>query len=228
MRAPRSLIAAAGISVGQASLMLVLDPGLIAASAAVVAILIVALVLKGSRVAWAVLSIGAVGEVVDPLVSGERYWMVAIGAVALLGLVAPASLHFVFRARRDTGELFKVGAVAWFPALHGVRSWTRGAIARLAGWSEGSELAKPCQRRNYGVLVWRLGIACVFLLLAVGATYNWEHDSAADSSVVHLIAGVTWTCYAIVQIAFLCVLTFAVYRHFVPALNSPGPRRSKP
>ena len=53
------------------------------------------------------------------------------------------------------------------------------------------------ESKTLTVLIWRLGVGCVFLVLLVGATYNWEHGSGQHSAIVAAIAGAAWLCYAV-------------------------------
>jgi amino acid permease len=97
-----------------------------------------------------------------------------------------------------------------------IRISAYGLLATIAEWEiqeSGTNAAR--KQRSYRLLVWRLGVACVLLLVAVGATYDWQQGSGHDSPVVNAIASITWLCYALVQIAFIVVAVIAVCRHFL-------------
>jgi len=68
------------------------------------------------------------------------------------------------------------------------------------------------QPRRYAPLIWRLTACTVILLLAVGATYEWQQELHEENHVVNIIARATWTLYAIAQLALVVLLLIAAFR----------------
>jgi len=217
------LVAVVGI-IGQTLVLFALGPSLVKAASVVVAALFAALMLRGSRLAWGVVLIGAAGQLVSSATLAEGSWALVAGGALVVCLIAPPSVQFVWtqRPHREAGVL----QLTVKGSYERIRALAYGALARVAQWenSASGTDSRPAQR-SYGVLVWRLGVGCVLLLLLVGATYSWQQGSGRDSGIVHAIASVTWTCYALVQLAFIAVVLMAVHQHFTTSRVS---RRTNP
>jgi hypothetical protein len=207
----------AAISVlGEALVLFVLTPGLIEASSIMVSALFVWLLLRGSRFAWTVLLIGVLDQIALAGALDARPWEVAAEAIAAVGLLAPPSFRFVWaqHPRRPSGRL----QTAARRPYKWVRASAYSALCRIAEWEDRG----PGRRRSYGLLLWRLGVACVLLLPAVGLTYGWQQDFDGHNHIINAIAKLTWACYALVQLTFIVFALIAVYRHLADSWTARG------
>jgi hypothetical protein len=203
---PRWLVVAAIGIVAHALGSLVLSPGLLWAGLLAASLLFAYLLLRGSRFGWTVVLLGSSAELVASLASKAQYWNGIVGAALIVCLFAPASRQFVWGRSRPRSPN-RLQPVLEVPLNLAQRlGWL--ALARIAGWSSAQE-----SQRSYARLIWRLGWTCLFLLLLVGATYNWQRGSGRGSAVAETVASVTWTCYACVQILFVVTLICAAYHH---------------
>lgn len=229
-RPPGLLAVVAVVLVGQTLLSFAFGPSITRAAAIAVAVFVALLLLWGSRFAWVVALIGAGGQLVSSAISTDSNWGLAAGGIVVICLLAPPSVRFVWskRPHRQAGRLQR----AVKRPYERVKASAYAILARVAEWENGEFLtAATRKQRSYRLLIWRLGVSCVLLLVLVGATYNWQQGSGRGNSIVNVIASVTWTCYALVQLAFIAVSMIAVYRHLtssrVPPESSKS-ARSKP
>lgn len=213
--------------VGQTLVLFALDPSAVKALSIVVAVFLALLLLRGSRLAWAALLIGAAGHLVSSAISTESYWALAVGGIAVICLLAPSSVRLVWiqRPRRPAGRLRQA-----FERFYGrLNTSAYGMLVRVAGWENGELDTDATQtQRSYRLLIWRLGVSCVLLLVLVGTSESWIEDSEQANSVLTVIADVIWVCYALVQIAFIAVVLLAMYRHFFASHLPSESLRSKP
>jgi hypothetical protein len=219
---PVWLLAAAVVLAGQALALFAADPSMVRAAAVAVAVIVVSCVLIGSRVAWTIALVGALGQAGQ---SAKEPWALAVGVIAAICLLVPASLRFIWRQRSRRG----LGSVVNMQALRdGVKRRSYGLVSRLAQWdAQEPDVDRPRRARRLGVLIWRLGVFSFFLLLLVGATYNWQHGSGEGSTAVDVIASVTWISYAVVQLAFIGVVIVALYQQWLSQRISMWLSRSR-
>jgi hypothetical protein len=205
------LVIGAAVIVGQTLLSFASGPSTIKATSIVVSLFFAALMLRASRFAWVVILTGAAGQMASSVLSTDPHWIsVATGTIAVACLLLPSSVRYV-----------------WSPSSHQRAGWLQRAVkrpslsiknaalrllAQVAQWKDGE--TDPTRKRSYGVLIWRLGIGCVMLLFLFGIAYNWQQGSGHDSSIVDIFVNVTWTCYALTQLAFIGVSAVAIYQHF--------------
>jgi hypothetical protein len=216
----RWLLVAGAMLIAQPLALFAVHPSLVKAAAVAVAALVTSLMLRGSRFAWTVALVGAGGRLISAVVSSGQYWDLASGIIVIC-LLSPPSIRFIWTQRPHRR------VAGWELALkrpyEAVKASAYGALYQVAEWEGGgSETVSSRKRRSYRLLIWRLGVGCVLLLVLVGVTYNWQHDTGGEAPVVRIIASVTWTCYALVQLAFIAVSILALYKHF----TSRGPQSS--
>jgi hypothetical protein len=60
------------------------------------------------------------------------------------------------------------------------------------------------------VLLWRLGIACVFLFGVYAVAYNVQHGDGESSAAVNIVSAGARACYVVVQLIFIGVAIFAL------------------
>lgn len=230
-RSPWWLVVASVALAGQVLTLFVGRPSLVGASAIAVAAALLTLMLSGSRFAWTVVLIGAVGQIVNA-VSSSEYDLVlaALGCLVSICLLVPSSVRFVWResSHRQPGRLRL--AVAGPYARIKVSAY--GAFASLAAWEDGEFRSDSVRkRRSYRMLIWHLGVGCVLLLLLLGVVHSLRPDAGGDSAVINVIARVTWICYALVQLTFIGVVLIAIYQHLFPGHravdhdSSPRPQK---
>jgi len=74
-------------------------------------------------------------------------------------------------------------------------------LAWVAEWEADSRSARASiTARSYRLLIWRLGVSAVLLLILTGAITSWHEGSGQNSVLAAVLAQVTWTSYAIVQL----------------------------
>jgi hypothetical protein len=225
-RNTRWLVVAAMVLVGQTLVLFILGPSFTKAASIAVAVLFASLMWKGSRFAWTVVLIGAVGQFVSSAIETE-YFSLAAGGVVVLCLLAPASVRFVWTRRPNRGGGRPQPTVK--RGYEKVKTLAYGFLSRVAEWENGAlETDATDKQRSYRLLIWRLGVVCLLLLVLVGLTYNWQHGSGRESPVVSVIANLTWTFYALVQLAFIAVTIVAVYQHFASSRIPSKGSRSEP
>lgn len=78
-------------------------PSIVGASGIAVAVGFAWLLLRGSRFAWVVLLVGAVGDIVDSAASMEPDWVLVCGIIMSVGLLMPISVRYVWKDR-TTGK----------------------------------------------------------------------------------------------------------------------------
>ena len=217
---PQWVVCGAAILSGQTLVLFALSPDLIRLGALLVAALVAWLLLRGSRIAWGVALVGAIWQVGNAIISDAHYWEVAIGGIATACLLMPSSIRFVWTDRAPHGGALERPGV--FVKGNGkVAAILYAALAQFAGRDRPDTRPEAGRNaRSYGMLVWRLGVACVLLLVAVGVTYNWQHGSGEGSGIANLVASLTWTCYAVVQVAFIVVGLIAGYQYLSRAGRS--------
>jgi hypothetical protein len=210
---PSWLAIAAVMIVGQTSVLFALDPSLAKAASIAVAMLLVSLIVWGSRFAWVIVLIGAGSQLVSSAISTEDYWTLAASAIVFICLLVPPSVRFVW-TKQPHRSVEGLQVVVKRP-YERLKVSAYGMLAWLAEWENGDPGTNTTHKqRSYRLLIWRLGVACVLLLILVGVTYDWQQGSGHDSLIINVIASVTWTCYAFLQLAFIAISLIALVRHF--------------
>lgn len=226
-RAPGWLMAAAVVLVGQTLVLFAIAPSLTAVSAVVVALVIALWVLRSSRVAWVVALVGAGGQFVGSVIAAGHYWALSVGGVLMICLLAPPSIRYVWsqRLHRQPGKL----QLAAKRIYERIVTSVYGLVGHVPDWENGQfESITTYPQRSYKLLLWRLGIGCVFLFGLYAVAYKWQHGSGDGSSIVNVIASVTRACYVLVQVLFIVVSLVAVWRYLVTSPASPKSAGSKP
>jgi hypothetical protein len=221
-RAPRWLVLAAAVFVVQTLVIFAEQPGVIEISAVAIAMLLGWLLLLGSRTAWVLGVLSAVGRVVDLAASGSSHWGVAVDGLVIICLFVPASIRFVWAERG--GRL----GPRWRLSESRVYGWA-GSSRFVSKWYGnppigGSHHDSEGKRRSYGPLLWRLGVTCVVLLMLGGAAYGWKEGSGRDSDLAQEVSRIIWLANTVAELAFVAVAALAIYRHFtVERQPSKGP-----
>jgi hypothetical protein len=216
VRAPLGLFIAAALIVVQA-LVFCIDEGTVLSFAfLVVAAGLGIAVLRASRFAWGFAIIGAIGQALGVAGQPGVLWERVAGVCVALALIAPGSVRVVWGHRSSAGPRRATFLLQAFERY--VRVGVRG-IYLLAGWHEKSGMGGAETNQAYGVLLWRLGVACVLcfgLVLVIGV---WEEDAGGGNTLLNTIGDITWVGYLLVQASFLAALGVAAYR------SIRGPRR---
>jgi hypothetical protein len=210
------LVAASALLIVEAVVLLATSPGDLTAVSLVVSVLLSALVLRGSRLVWVIIVLAAGSQIVSSVTLKEQYLSLATGAIMAGCLLAPSSVRFVWRQGSPSGGPW---LVVWSLSRK-IAAAGRYGLSHLAGWdSDEANRVSAGKRRSYSLLVWRLGVGSVLLLLLVGGTYEWQQNSGGDSPFINAIARITWTCWAVVQVAFIVSVVIALHHRLVSPSN---------
>lgn len=180
---------------------------LAAVPAVLVAILLGVLVLRQSRVAWTVVLLGALGQLLEALVVRDLDWTISVNLVIAGCLLAPSSCSFVWRSHGR-----KQGSEKWLTGFsQGIQDHSYGALAYFAGWETEIKSNEPWEPGRFRSLLIRLGACTLVLLVLVTITYSWQQ--AQPSRIIDIIANVTWTVYAVFQVALIVTGLFMLVRY---------------
>jgi len=205
---PFHLRVASGALVTGALVQLIRAPNAIGAIAALIAIVFAWLLLRGSRAGWLGTLILCAAQVVGSVLLTEITIALVIGLVVSSCLLVPATFRFIWGdrdPRRSTGSL-------WQNTFEKVGGLGYNLMAFAAGWEQADQMLTK-QRREYGLLAWRLGILAVLFLIPLTASYNWDQASHRHDALKRVIADVVWTCWALIFIAFVAALVMTAYEH---------------
>lgn len=171
-------------------------------------ILLVGLLLWGSRVAWVILFLGALHQIVSSVYSGQ--WRIATGIAIAACLIAPASLRYVWQTPVEQKSGWMGHRI--FELYLKVRNPVYSIARRMAGW-DGDENHEyvPLLQRSYYVGLWRFGISCVVLFALAGAFGLWNESTESSILPVRIIAGFTWICYLVTQLSFILLVVLAMW-----------------
>ncbi len=210
---PRGLAVAASLVVAE-SLVLFISKALTGLNFLQlgVALLLGLFLLRGSRIAWVLTILGSVIQCASLLSESQPWWALCATPILLVALLAPTSTRFVWteESQRPAPPFFS--AVQTFSERIVALSYI--GVARVARWEDdlhGDDLGG--EPRRYGLLIWRLGVAAVFLFLLGGTIGVWQEGSARNSLIVDILASVTWISYFAAQLAFIGALAFAAYSY---------------
>lgn len=199
--------------VGQTLVQFVRTPTAVGALSVGVAVFFASLLSRGSKFAWVVLLVGAIGQFVIAALSTADYGSLAVGSVAAICLLAPPSVRIIWF--QPSHQRVGVLSLPVERSHERVRAWAWGILLRVADWeNEGTAESATHQQRSYRLLLWRLGVGCVLLLVLVGLTETWAQGAESINGIALVVAGVVWVCYAVVQLAFIAAVIVAVYRHY--------------
>lgn len=206
-RLPKWLLIAVILLVTQLLVSVGLDPQPNDLIRVAVGIVLVGLLIWGSRVAWVVLGLGTLYQIGSSLHSAQ--WRLVTGVAIALGLFASSSIRYVWTARAQQKSRW-MGQLTW--GLYARMRTSAYAMAyRLVGWDEAdSDQESPMRQRSYRVGLWRFGIACAVLLFLGGVTVNWQESSGGDSSVLDVAGNIIWICYVFAQLTFIALVMLAV------------------
>lgn len=214
-RLPKWLLIAATLLVAQLLVSVGLDPQSKDLIRAAVGIVLVGLLIWGSRVAWAVVVLGTLYQIGSSLHSAQ--WRLVTGVAIALGLLAPSSMRYIWMAQAQQKSRRMGQSTLGLYAR--IRTWAYAMAYQLVGWEEADgNQENPMPQRSYRVGLWRLGIACVVLLFLGGVTVNWQESSGGDSSVLDVVGNIIWICYVFAQLTFIALVVLAV-RGFITAKN---------
>lgn len=178
-----------------------------------VALLLGLFLLQGSKVAWVVALLGAVVQLAT---ERHPWWALTATAIFIVSLLAPPSARYVWIGALPSRSPRPLGPFSFAPlGLSGkIIALPYIGIARVAQWEDvfQGDAVENAPRR-YGVLIWRLGVALVFLLLFGGMIHVWQEGSGRNHLIVDILASITWTGYVVTQLAFIVALAVAGYSY---------------
>jgi hypothetical protein len=197
---------AAAVLVAQLTVAVGLDPQPRHLSMTAVMIVLVGLLLWGSRVAWVLTFLGVLFQLSSSVYSAQ--WRLITGATVALCLFAPSSMRYVWRTplEQKSGWMGQRAMELYFR----IRAWTHAIIHRLVGWDYG-EIGMPLRQRGYSVGLWRFGLSCLVFAFLGGVTVNWRESSGGDSSFLKIAENVIWICYMFAQLVFVALLVLAAW-----------------
>jgi hypothetical protein len=216
------LIGASAAALARTIVPFISAPSLAGASAIAVAIGFVWLLLRGSRIAWVVVFVGAVGDIV----SAEVVWVFGCGVVMAVGLLMPPSVRYVWNRKHyqqvtcsQLGIVWIRQKVQWIDQK--ARTGAFSGLSRFAGWKSVQLGEQVGRALNYSSLLWRLGIACVVLLLCAGFMDSWQHGAGRDSSLVAVLADLARFSSVLTQVAFIVTAVIALYHRKFSSTPKP-------
>jgi hypothetical protein len=183
----------------------------------VLGILLIGLLIRGSRIAWVAIVLGTLFQIGSSI--HDAQWRLVTGTAIALGLFAPSSMQYVWRARAQQSP-------RWM-GQHALELYTRikaSAYAmayRLVGWEGDNDLERSMRQRSYRVGLWRFGIASLVLLFLGGVTVNWQESTGGDSSILDVVENIIWICYVFVQLTFIALVALAA-REFTSRIRLHG------
>lgn len=209
-RSPLLILGAAALALVESALAFALGPvDLASVGVLVVAFCVVALLLRGSRLAWLFVVFFAVAQLLAPLVMGRPAWVAGLGAVLFALLVNPSVIDYFWTDRRadPSATLGHKAGHVYKRCIDALYSWA----ARLPGL--GSELENEAASRVPSLR--RLGLALAVWIFVffplVGALNNLRHGSARGDEAVDLFWHVSWIAWNLVAV-LLVVLLIVAYR----------------
>lgn len=204
---PRWLLVAVSVLVAQLLVSVGLDPQPSDLIRTAVGIVLVGLLLWGSRLAWIVVVLGVLYQIGASLQSDQ--WRLVTGAALALGLFAPSSIRYVWVEEAQQSPRWVGRRVLEF--YERVRTSAYVLAYRLVGWDEcDSGRESPMRQRSFRVGLWRFGIACLVLLFLGGATVNWQESTGGNSTALSVVENVIWICYLVAQLTFVALVVLAV------------------
>lgn len=207
-RPPRWLVAAVIVLVAQSLVSVGLDSQPSNLSRAAVGILLIGLLLWGSRIGWVVVLLGTLYQIGSSVSSTE--WRLITGTAIALCLFAPSSLRYVWvtSVGQRSGWMGQRALELYLT----IRTSTYAITHRLVGWDDGeNNRGTPLRQRSYRVGLWRFGITCLVLLFLGGVTVNWQESAGGDSFLLTIIENVIWICYVFAQLVFIALLVLAMW-----------------
>ena len=202
---PRWLLIAVAVLIAQLLASVVLDPQPRDLIRTAVGILLVGLLIRGSRVAWIVLVLGTLYQIGSSLNGAQ--WHLITGIAVASCLFAPSSIRYAWKVRtRQSPRCVGQSTLELYVRM---RTSAYAIAFRLVGWGEGDQKS-PLRQRSYRTGLWRFGIACIALLLLGGATVNWQESTGGDSPVLDVVGNVIWICYLFVQLTFIALVALAL------------------
>lgn len=170
-------------------------------------VLLVGLLLWGSRVAWAILFLGVLYQIFSSVYIAQ--WRIVTGIAIAACLVAPASLRYVWQTPVEQKSGWMGHRI--FELYLRVRNPVYAIARRILGW-DGDENHEhvPLLQRSYYVGLWRLGIGCFVLFALAGAFGLWNESTESSILPLRIIAGFTWVCYLVTQLCFILLVVLAI------------------
>jgi hypothetical protein len=209
---PHAVMGAAGIVVGESVVFLFSDhPVGLDLLQLSLGLVLGLLLLRGNRIGWVTVLIGSFAMLVGA--DGASLGFILATAVLVVCLVAPPSFRFFWRSP---------ASVEGGPASENTDRWKGGRtffypwVARVALWEHDlRDDLEEGRSRSYATLLWRLGVAIVFLLLLLGVLHTWLEDVGGESLILAILLDVVWTTYMLIQLAFLAAAVLAVRGHLL-------------
>lgn len=203
---PLGVLGSSGLIVALALVSCLLAPSLIRATAVVVAGVLAWFMVGGSRIAWCIALLDALGRLGEALIVREGYWELAVYGAIVCGLSVPTSFRFVWRGHWERPTQVKPGRV-----LHRSQEVIYLVFDYFVSWERGMKREGPWDAEGYRSMLGRIGLFTLFSLPLVVATYKWDQNSV--SPVASVLADVAWTSYAIFQVTFIVLCGIGLYRY---------------
>lgn len=166
-------------------------------------LLIAVALFRESRLAWALMLGGMGAEFVSALTRSDlTLLLIAIGVI--VGLLAPGTTKEIWGDQRR-------GAAQPDSTVPSPRHAFTSVILRVLTAAErwyGARVS-PDSGRNYPLLLWRLGVAIVFLFLGLGVFHQWKEDAGDAAFLCEIVLDLIWVGLVGSVAAFAAVLCLA-------------------
>lgn len=206
IRPPRWLVVATIVLVAQLTASVGVELQATDVSRMLLGILLAGLLLWGSRVAWIAILLGALYQITSSAVDGA-YWNFIAGTAITVALFAPSSIRYVWVAR--TQQVPKWAGQHTLEFYVRIRTAAYTGAHWLIGWDDG-EAEHELRQRSYRVGLWRVGLACLLLVLLGGVAVNWQESTGGDSLLLGIVEDAIWVCYVFAQLVFIVLVVLAV------------------
>lgn len=206
---PAWLVVASALVLGQIAVLAVSQSMTIGALAFAINLFILLFLLKGSRIAWTLIFLGIAIQIVEGVVAGS-YASSGIAMVMLICLLTPRSIQYVWHGRAASAPATGEPGGESFSGR--IRLSASRTFFPIAGWTYAPG-KKPESRRSYAVLLWRLGGFTLLFLFSYALLWNWEHGSAHDVFIVHVLAVICRVAWVISLLVFIGAMVLATFRH---------------
>jgi hypothetical protein len=199
-RAPTALLVSAAALLGERiGVLIFYSPSLASAAIVALGLILVVLLIWGSRVAWVLALLLGLTGLIGPVIWDEPIWVVGTSAVVLFGLLHPRSTDYVWK-RRLAG---KQGRSMVSGLRYALREWFWKVGAGFSVEAEGPIVTKK--------VIVRFAIFVGVMFLAVGGIRELHLGAGKDAEVVDVLWRIAWPVYTLAKLALLILLVAAGY-----------------
>ena len=205
---------------GTAAVLIVAEPAVglllgitaIRVSAVLVAALLALFLIRRSRIAWTLVTVGALAQVAGGVPNDEIPELI-FAVVVLVSILAPPSIRSVWASPRNSppaSQPFSGGS----KLPNRIAQLSYSGLARLTVLER--DLTEPLTApRSYGALVARLFTACLLCYVLYAYLLAWEGGSGQGNLVVEVLARMGLLAYLVAQAALLIVLVFQLRSYVI-------------